>query len=50
MGFTDESILTLRRLERLRLEHGLNIAWLKAMSGLLTELEQLRAELRFWRG
>ena len=50
MEFTDEAILTVRRLERLRVEHGLGVAWLQAMASLLEEVERLRAELRFWRG
>jgi len=50
MEFTEEAILAVRRLERLRLEHGLGMAWLQAMAGLLEEVEHLRAELRFWRG
>jgi len=50
MEFDDEAILAVRRLERIRAEHGLGVGGLKAMAGLLEEVEHLRAELRFWRG
>jgi len=50
MGFPDEAILAMRRLERLRVEHGLDVPALQLMASLLEELEHLRAELRFWRG
>ena len=50
MEFNDEAILMVRRLERMRVEHGLGEGWLQAMAGLLEEVEHLRAELRFWRG
>jgi len=50
MEFTDEAIVAVRRLERLRAVHGLDVAWLKTMATLLEEVERLRAELRFWRG
>jgi DNA-binding transcriptional MerR regulator len=49
MEFTDETILTVRRLEHLRRVHGLDVAWLRTMAKLLEEVERLRAELRFWR-
>lgn len=50
MNFTEEAILRVRRLEPLRVGHGLDVTWLQTMVGLLEEVEQLRAELRFWRG
>ena len=50
MAFTDEAIHAVRRLERLRTDHGLDVAWLRAMAGLLDEVERLRAEVRFLRG
>jgi len=50
MVFNDEAILAVRRLDRLRLVHGLDLGGLKAMAALLEEVERLRAELRFWRG
>jgi DNA-binding transcriptional MerR regulator len=50
MEFNDEAILLVRRLERMRVVHGLGVGGLQAMAGLLEEVEHLRAELRFWRG
>ena len=49
MEFTEEAIYTVRRIERLRTVHGLDLAWLKAMVDLLDEVERLRAEVRFLR-
>ena len=49
MEFTEEAIYTVRRIERLRTVHGLDLAWLKTMFDLLGEVERLRAELRFLR-
>ena len=50
MEFTEEAIYTVRRIERLRAVHGLDLAWLRTMFDLLDEVEHLRAELRFLRG
>ncbi|MBN2451567.1 MAG: MerR family transcriptional regulator [Lentisphaeria bacterium] len=49
MEFTEEAIYTVRRIERLRTVHGLDLGWLKAMVDLLDEVERLRAEVRFLR-
>ena len=49
MGFTEEAIYTMRRIEYLRTVHGLALAWLKTMFDLLDEVERLHAELRFLR-
>jgi DNA-binding transcriptional MerR regulator len=49
MGFTEEAIYTLRRIEYLRTVHGLDLVWIKAMLDLLDEVERLRVELRFLR-
>lgn len=44
--FDDESVRTLRRIEHLREICETNLAGLKLMTGLLDEVEQLRAALR----
>jgi len=49
MCFTEEAIHTIRQIEHLRALHPFDLVWLKTMIGLLNEVEQLRAELRFWR-
>ena len=49
MAFSEEAIHTVRRIERLRLLHGIDLAWLKTVFDLLDEVERLRAELRFLR-
>jgi hypothetical protein len=49
MEFTEEAIRTVRRIEHLRMVHGLDLAVLKGIFDLLSEVEQLRAELRFLR-
>ena len=49
MEFTEEAIYTVRRIEHLRVVHGLDLAWLRTMFDLLDEVEHLRAELRFLR-
>lgn len=48
--FDDEAIHELRRLEFLRSQYGLNLTALRAMAGLLRDVEHLRGELRFLRG
>jgi DNA-binding transcriptional MerR regulator len=45
-GYNDETVRLLRRMEHLREACGMNLRGLKLMTGLLEELEQLRAELR----
>jgi DNA-binding transcriptional MerR regulator len=48
--FDDETIRTLRRIERLRADYGVNLHGLRMVAGLIEELEGLRAEARFLRG
>lgn len=48
--FDDETIRTLRRIERLRADYGVNLHGLCLVAGLIEELEGLRAEARFLRG
>ncbi len=48
--FDDEAVRMLRRAEHLRGTCGMNLAGLKLLTGLLSELEQLRSELRSLRG
>ena len=49
MGFTEEAIHTVRRIEHVRAVHGVNVGWIKAMFDLLDEVARLRAEVRFLR-
>ena len=49
MSFTEEAILTLRRIDRMRAVHGISMAWIKTMFDLIAEVEYLRAEVRFLR-
>ena len=49
MAFTEEAILTVRRIEHMRTEHGPDLALLKTFFKLLEEVERLRSELRFLR-
>ena len=49
MAFTEEAIYAVRRIERLRTVHGVDVALLKTMFDLLDEVERLRAEVRFLR-
>lgn len=44
--FDDEAVRALRRLEHLRASFGVELSGLKWLTGLLEEIEQLRAELR----
>ena len=50
MAFTEEAIHTVRRIERVRAAHRVDVAWIKTLFDLLDEVERLRAEVRFWRG
>ncbi len=47
--FSDESILLVRRIERLRSHHGINLAGIKMIVELMDELNRLHSEVRFWR-
>jgi DNA-binding transcriptional MerR regulator len=44
--FDDEAIRMLRRIEWLRVEHGMNLAGLRVISELSREVERLREEVR----
>jgi MerR family transcriptional regulator, heat shock protein HspR len=48
--FGDDAIRTLRRIEYLRQERGINLAGIRMIFDLVAELDQLREELRFLRG
>jgi DNA-binding transcriptional MerR regulator len=47
--FDGEAIRTLRQLDRLRRELGVNLQGLRVLAGLLDEIERLRDEARFLR-
>jgi MerR family transcriptional regulator/heat shock protein HspR len=47
--FDDEAIRVVRRIEQLRSACGLNLAGIKLVISLTTEVERLRTELRFHR-
>ena len=47
MAFSEEAIYTVRRIERLRAVHRLDVAWIKTIFELLAEVGRLRAEVRF---
>ena len=49
MAFTEEAIDTVRRIERVRAVHGIDLALVKTVFGLLDEVERLRTEVRFLR-
>jgi DNA-binding transcriptional MerR regulator len=49
MAFTEEAILTVRRIEHVRTVHGTDLTLVKALFNLLEEVERLRNELRFLR-
>lgn len=49
MGFTEEAIYAVRRIEHLRSVHGLDLVWIKTLFDLQNEVERLRAEVRFLR-
>jgi len=49
MVFTEEAIYTLRRIEHVRTVHGIDVALIKTIFGLLDEVERLRGEVRFMR-
>lgn len=48
--FDDDAILRLRHIEQLRVQYGVNLAGLRAMTAMMNELEELRREIRFLRG
>ena len=45
--FDDALIRTIRRIEVLRQEHGVNLTGIRIISELMVEVERLRGELRF---
>lgn len=49
MGFTDQAIYTIRRIEYLRAIHENDLAWINTVFELIGEVERLRAEVRFLR-
>ena len=49
MAFTEEAIHTLRRVDRMRVSHGIDVTWIKTLFDLADEVERLRAEVRFLR-
>jgi DNA-binding transcriptional MerR regulator len=48
--FNDEGLLTLRRVDHLHRVCGMNPSAIRLLLGLMQEVEELRRELRFWRG
>ena len=48
--FDEEAIHRLRHIEHLRSEYGMNMAGVRMILDMLSELEQLREEVRFRRG
>lgn len=50
LAFTDGAIRIVRRIERLREERNLDLAWMKTLFDLLDEVDRLRDEIRFLRG
>lgn len=48
--FDEEVIHRLRRIESLRTQYGMNLAGVRLMLELSNDLDELRNELRFWRG
>jgi predicted site-specific integrase-resolvase len=49
MGFTEEAIYAIRRIEKLRAVHSMDVSCIKTMFDLLDEVERLRTEIRFFR-
>jgi len=49
MAFSEEAVYAIRRVERLRIVHGIEMAWIRRLFDLFDELERLRDELRFLR-
>ena len=47
--FNDEAIRTLRRVEHLRANSGVNLAGIKIILDLMNEVERLQSEVRFLR-
>jgi DNA-binding transcriptional MerR regulator len=49
MTFDDEAIYTIRRIDHLRSERGINLEGIRMILGLWNELRQLQDEMRFLR-
>jgi DNA-binding transcriptional MerR regulator len=49
MVFTEEAIYTVRRIEDVRVAHGIGMASIKSMLEFADDVERLRAEIRFLR-
>ena len=49
MEFTEEAIRTIRQIEYMRTDQGLELVWIKTIFDLAEEVEHLRAEVRFLR-
>lgn len=49
MVFSEEAIHAVRRIERMRTAHAMDLTLLKTLFDLLDEVDRLRAELRFHR-
>jgi DNA-binding transcriptional MerR regulator len=47
--FSEEAVLLIRRIERVRTARGIDMAWIRQMFELLEELNRLRSEVRFLR-
>ena len=48
-AFDDQLVCAIRRIVFLQERHGINLAGIRIITGLLAEIEQLRRELRFAR-
>lgn len=48
-AFDDEAIYRIRRVEHLRGVHGINLAGIRMIFDLMSELERLQNEMRFFR-
>jgi DNA-binding transcriptional MerR regulator len=48
-SFDDEAIYRIRRVEHLRLVHGVNLAGIRMIFDLMNELQRLENEMRFHR-
>jgi DNA-binding transcriptional MerR regulator len=48
-SFDDEAIYRIRRVEHLRLVHGINLAGIRMIFDLMNELQRLENEMRFHR-
>lgn len=49
LAFDDEAVYTIRRIEHLRSERGINLEGVRLILELLTEVQRLKNEIRFFR-